>query len=121
MSDVGSGGPVAPTVAPDTDLPEPQNGATPVSDPTPAQIEAEGAETVQVEHNGESYTFPALVDELDGDAYDAFEDQRYSRGLRVVLSDEDWDRFKATKPKLKEYRALVNAWMAAVGVTSAGG
>lgn len=122
MSDVEGGGTVAPLVALDSDLPEPQNGATPVSDqPTPAELEATGAETVSVEFEGQTYVMPAVPDELDGDTFDAIEAYNLSAALKGLLGPDQWSAFKATKPKVKHYKGLLNTWGEAVGVNAQGG
>lgn len=120
MTDVGGGGSVAPALTPDISPSEPQNGATQVSDPTPAQLEAEGADTVAVVYQDETYTFPLSLDDLDGDVLEAYDERKMSVLLKAMMSPADWARFKATKPKVKDYPALFEAYAIAAGYENSG-
>jgi hypothetical protein len=85
-----------------------------------AHDEAIGATAVTVDYAGATYTFPASLDDADGDVLDAVDDMKLSHALRGLLSDDDWRRFKATKPKVKDYSALFDAYAKRIGLTSAG-
>lgn len=91
-----------------------------MTDPTPVELEATGAETVQVDYAGQSYTFPASLDIVDGDVIDAIDDMKLSHALKGLLSVEDWARFKATKPLLKHYGEFFDAFASAIGLGTAG-
>lgn len=86
----------------------------------PAQVEADGDDTVTVDYQGESYPFPASLEDADGDVLDAVDDQKLSHALKGLMSDEDWDRFKATKPKVKDYAGLFSEYAKAIGLESTG-
>jgi hypothetical protein len=88
---------------------------------TPAQIEAEAAGTVTVEYAGESYTFPASIDDADGDVMDAIDNQKLSHALTGLMGAVDWKRFKATKPKVRDYAGLFDAYAKRIGLESTGG
>lgn len=86
-----------------------------------AQVEAEEDETVTVEYGGGSYVFPASLDEADGDVLEAVDDMKLSYALRALLAPEQWKTFKATKPKVRDYSALFDAYAKAIGLESTGG
>lgn len=86
----------------------------------PARIEAEADETVVVDYGGEKYTFPASLDDADGGVIDAVDDQKLSYALRALLSPEDWKRFKATKPKVRDYDGLFGAFAKSIGLETTG-
>lgn len=87
---------------------------------TPQQVEAEGAESVVVEYAGASYSFPASLDDADGDVLEAVDDQKLSHALRSLMSAADWRRFKATKPKVRDYGGLFAAYAELIGLDSVG-
>lgn len=91
-----------------------------MDDPTAPQLEAEGAITVDVTYQGAVYAMPADPDDVDGDVVDAMDDGKGSRALRALLGPEQWARFKATKPKARDYGALIQAWAEAAGAQSPG-
>lgn len=90
-----------------------------MSDPTPAEAEMT-AETVEVQYNGMAFTMPASLDDADGDVIDAIDDQKLSHALRGLLDNEQWERFKATKPKVRDYGGLFEAFAAAIGLEGVG-
>ena len=87
---------------------------------TAAQREAEAVETVEVEFDGESYTFPAGLEDADGDVVDALDSMKISHALQGLLSREDWAKFKATKPRVKQYGDLFNVYAEEIGLTDTG-
>lgn len=87
---------------------------------SPAQVEAEAQDSLVVDHDGETYTFPASLDDADGDVLDAIDDQKLSRALRGLMSPADWTRFKATKPKVRDYARMFEAYATAIGLGNAG-
>ena len=87
----------------------------------PAQVEADGDDTVAVTYEAETYTFPASLEDADGDVIDAVDDQKLSHALQGLMSGEDWKRFKATKPKVRDYAGLFDSYAKAIGLASTGG
>lgn len=87
----------------------------------PAQIEVDGDDTVTVTWGGDTWTFPASLEDADGDVLDAVDDQKLSHALKGLLSVEDWRRFKATRPKVRDYAGLFDAYAKAIGLGSTGG
>ena len=85
-----------------------------------AQIEAEGVETVQVEYKGATYTFPAGLEDADGDVLDAIDDQKLSHALHGLLEGGEWARFKATKPRVRDYTDMFGAYAKVIGLESLG-
>lgn len=90
------------------------------NDKTPAQIEATGAATVDIEYAGKTYKFPASMDDADGDVLDAIDDQKFSHALKGLLGDDGWTAFKAAKPKVRDYEGLFSAYAKKIGLVSAG-
>lgn len=88
--------------------------------PSALEREARGAETVTVEYAGESYTFPGSLDDADGEVLEAVDDKKLSYALRGLLDEHQWKRFKATKPKVRDYAGLFEAYAKAIGLESTG-
>lgn len=84
--------------------------------PPPVVAEATGIETVDIEHDGETYTLPIDIEELDGDIAEALEGNKLTIGLRLLMGPEQWKRFKATKPKVRAYAAIIDKWGEATGI-----
>lgn len=91
-----------------------------MSDETPAQIEADGELTVDVDYKGHAYKFPASLDDADGDVVDAIDNRKISHALQGLLGEAGWDEFKATKPKVRDYEGLFSAYAERIGLESAG-
>lgn len=85
---------------------------------TPVQAEAEDIETVDIEYAGNTYTFPVDIADVDGDVAEALESNRLTIGLKGLMTPDDWKRFKATKPKVRDYGALIDLWAKAAGLSS---
>lgn len=87
---------------------------------SPAQIEADGDETVIITYGDQKYVFPASLEDASGDVIDAVDDQKLSYALRGLMSAEEWKRFKATKPKVRDYAGLFDAYAKEIGLETAG-
>ena len=88
--------------------------------PQALQAEAQAAEDVEVEFQDHTWVLPATLDEADGDVLDAIDEMKLSHALRGLMGDEQWDKFKATKPKVKDYGALFDAYANTIGLGSVG-
>lgn len=88
--------------------------------PEAAQVEVLGVDTVQVTHGEHIYVFAASLDDADGSVLDAIDDQKLSYALRHLLGPEQWRRFKSTKPKVRDYADLFNAYAKVIGLGTAG-
>lgn len=88
---------------------------------SPIEIEASGVELVKVDFEGHVYQFPASLEDADGDVIDAVDDQKLSHALRGLMDEADWTAFKATKPKVRDYAALFDAYAKAIGLGTTGG
>lgn len=84
------------------------------------QAEAEGTETVTVDYQGRKYELPASLDDADGDVLDAIDNQKLSHALRGLLDDAQWASFKTTKPKVRDYAGLFEAYAKVIGLGTAG-
>lgn len=85
-----------------------------------AQAEAESLDNVIVHYGENDYIFPGSLDEADGDVLDAIDDQKASYAIRGLLGPEQWRRFKATKPKVRDYNDLFAAYAKRIGLPIAG-
>lgn len=85
-----------------------------------AQQEAELIEVVDVEYKGETYVFPASLEEADGDVVDAIDEMKLSRALRGLLEPTQWADFKKTRPRVKDYAGLFNAYAETIGLDGLG-
>lgn len=88
--------------------------------PSPIEIETSGDDTVKVDYGGRVYEFPATLDDADGDVLEAVDDMKLSRAIRGLLSVDDYTAFKATKPKVRDYAALFDAYAVVIGLSGAG-
>lgn len=84
--------------------------------PAPVEADADGIETVDIEHEGETYTLPTDIADLDGDIAEALEANKLTIGLRLLMGPEQWKRFKATKPKVRDYAGIIDKWGEATGL-----
>ncbi len=82
----------------------------------PAELEATGVEEVKVEWRGAFYTFPASLDDCDGDVLDAIDAQKMSFALKALLGEDQWETFKTSKPKVRDYGALFTEYAKAIGL-----
>ncbi|GAA2294076.1 hypothetical protein GCM10010149_47540 [Nonomuraea roseoviolacea subsp. roseoviolacea] len=84
-----------------------------------AIAEATG-ETVPVDYDGTVYTVPTPID-WDIDVLDELEAGRFTRALKLVLGADQYDAFKAAKPrKLSDAVQMWDAISTACGTGSAG-
>lgn len=92
-----------------------------MSDTTPApsgaELEATGTEVVPVEYQGQTYAFPASLDDADFEVLEAIDNQKMSHAVRGLLSDADYKRFKATRPKISDAASLFEAYAKVIGLT----
>lgn len=81
-----------------------------MSDPTPAEVEASGADTIDIDYGGNTYTVPASPDLWDIEVLELAEAGQNTKVIRAVLGDKQYEAFKAANPKvkaLKEFDALL--------------
>lgn len=68
-----------------------------------AAVEAEANEApVTFEHNGIEYTIPAPLDF----PLEVIEAETEIDVIRAVLGDEQWTKYRATKPTIRDFQAL---------------
>lgn len=88
---------------------------------TGAQLEATGEETITLEFAGISFVLPASLGDADGDVLKHLELGRMANAVEALVDDAaTWRRFRATKPKGKHYRELLDLYLARIGHGSAG-
>lgn len=87
---------------------------------TPIEVEVLGDETVTVPYGDAIYVFPASLDDADGSVLDAVDDQKLSYVIRELLGKDQWAKFKASKPKVKDYGLLFDAYAKIIGLVSLG-
>lgn len=97
----------------------PDGARRPTDRRSPAQVEADGG-PVDVEYAGETYTFPAALEDADGSVLEAIDDQKLSHAIRGLLSAADLDRFRRTHPRVRDYAGLFEAYARRIGLDSAG-
>lgn len=90
-------------------------------EPTPAEVEATGIETVTVTHKGIDYVLPAARRDAPLELAEAIEADEMTAAVRALLGDEQWAAFKATKPTIGDRNDLFDKWVAAIGLGSTGG
>ena len=101
---------------------EPPKGATVPDDhkKTAAQIEAEGVETATVTFGDLSFVIPSNIEDLDGEFLKYAADRDAYRIVQVVLDEKQFARFKALKPKVRDYGTLSDQIAAALGLVDSG-
>jgi murein endopeptidase len=96
-------------------------------DKTPAQLEAEGVETIDVEWEGMTLPVPADAQGWDLDALEAFENGKAIGLIRALFTSETYEQMKVTfrrnhgrPPKLKDLDGLMEAIAKSAGFESPG-
>ncbi|WP_113705512.1 hypothetical protein [Nonomuraea lactucae] len=74
---------------------------------TAQKAEAHGT-PLPVEYNGVTYLVPPSMD-WDADVLDLLESGRLTSALRMILGAEQYEQFRATKPKLRQAMELMEA------------
>lgn len=87
---------------------------------TPAENEATGVETVDVEWRGHNLTLPASLDDADISVMEAFEDGKGVRALRALLGDRQWAALTAAGMKGRDFKELTPVVAKALGFGSEG-
>lgn len=96
-------------------------------EPTPAQIDAERIETIDITWDGFAFTVPAQVDDWDVDTLKAFEDNKAMNGVQRILGAEQANALArhirekyGRAARVKDYGAVMDAVATALGFESAG-
>lgn len=84
-----------------------------------AKREAEGADTVEFEFGGVTYTAPANLDRTKGVAR-ALDNMRGTVALEKLLGPVEFEKFLATDPYDADYGKMLDAWAEACGFENAG-
>lgn len=73
---------------------------------TTKAIKAEAQSTyTEVEYDGETYSVPPTM-EWDLDVLEALEDGQIVKAVRALLGEEQYAKFKSTKPTVADLNAL---------------
>lgn len=99
---------------------KPKGVKAPQDHKSPAQRDAEGAEVVEIEHNGVTYTIPADADDWTVETTLAFEEGKAMSGIRGVLGPKQWATYLKSKPVNADARDLFDKIAEAVGMETAG-
>lgn len=85
-----------------------------------AQIEAEGAPTIDITWQGHTFTIDADTDNWLVEVTQAYEDGKGASMIRGVLGPKQYAEFMATRPRNKQLNELGEIIAKALGLTSAG-
>lgn len=91
-----------------------------MTEPTPAEIEATEPDSLDIAYKGQTYAFPAAIENAPGEVLEAMEDEKIATALKILMSEGDWARFKRTKPTVKDYAELFDAYLTVIGSGSTG-
>lgn len=91
-----------------------------MSDIPAVQAEATGAETITVEYGGHTYTVSATVDGWDFETLELFEAGKSIAASKAILGEEQFATFKATKPTVRDFNALMETIAGRYGFENAG-
>lgn len=90
---------------------------TPRTRSTLAAVKAEAtASTIPFDYEGDTYAVLA-TSEWPFEALVAFEDGKIATFVRSILPTEDYARFLATKPRVADLTAVVEAIQGALGIS----
>lgn len=85
-----------------------------------AQIEAEGAATVDVEWRDHTFTLPSDLDDVSVTTILAFEEGRVATAIRGLLGAAQWAEFMKTEPVTTDLRDLFDTFGPAMGLGTTG-
>ncbi len=86
----------------------------------PAELEASSDTEVKVQYGGNTYVFPATLEDASGDVIDAIDDQKISHALKSLIGDTQWETFKTTGPTFGQYGELLTAYLEEIGLATPG-
>lgn len=88
--------------------------------PPAAQRETDDTETATIAFGDLTFTIPASLDDLDGEFLKYAADEDAYRMVETVLSGAQFAKFKATGPKVRDYRAVGDQIAQVYGFADAG-
>jgi len=96
-----------------------------MTDKTPAQREADQDPTVEVDWDGVKITAPAVFDDLDLDAMEAFEQGKALACAKAIVVDFDkkrreYEKVNGRRPKVRDLSSLMDALGSAWGFENQG-
>lgn len=95
----------------------PKGAKTPTDhEKSPAQTEAEGAETTVIHWRGHEFTVPASPDDWPVDVLLIFEKGQNANGLQLILGPKQWGEFMKTKPLKRDVVDLFDTMGETLGV-----
>jgi len=77
-------------------------------------------ETKTLAFEGLSIELPTLSEDLPLDIVEKFEDDKIVAFVRALVGDENWVKFKSTKPSMKDFGRLADAIGGVYGFESVG-
>lgn len=87
---------------------------------TPIEVEVLGDDVVQVSYGDQIYVLPASIEDADDTVLEAIDDQKLSYVIRHLLGPDQLKKFKATKPKIRDYKDLFETYAKQIGLGTAG-
>ncbi len=87
---------------------------------SPIEVEVLGDDVVQVRYGDTLYDFPASLDDAGADVLEAIDDRKLSYVVREILGADQYKKFKATNPKVRDYGLLFDEYAKQIGLISAG-
>ena len=71
--------------------------------------------SVTVTFKNETFTLPSEMDDADADVLIYIEEERPSLALRALLGDEQFAKYRALKPKVKDHGDFIEKCFEALG------
>ncbi len=85
-----------------------------------AQVEATGADTIEVAYDGRDWTLPASADALRYSEIRAFESGNLGEVLEAVLPPRQHRIIVQENPRAPWLKGLIDAWLEAAGIDLGG-
>lgn len=87
---------------------------------TPAQVEASGVDTIEVEYLGDRYTMPATADDWDIEALELFQSGRSVAAVGLLMGTKQYSAFKVKHRTARRINEFADQLAVLYGFKSAG-
>jgi hypothetical protein len=88
-----------------------------MTDPVLETVEAQEA-VVTVEFNGETFKLPLGLNEADADVLIYIEEEKPSLALKALLGEDQFAKYRATRPTVKQHGDFIGKCFEALGTDS---